>query len=253
MLTRLSYYAGLFPVTTFICVIATVLADTCKLDGGYHYDVLKSAIWRISPPDDQCLGEKPCNWYFQFCNTLPSNLCGVGKSCEEPSKAQFGEFTTLVAEGPHGFLANFTNHTGGNSTCSSFSTNLLFRCDPKKTISIGNDTEVARLHQSGIVTNNQSCVRNITIEFSGACGTATQLQGLSAGSVLLILFFVLLLIYLVIGIVYNHSHGARGWEMIPNYQFWTELPLLIVEGCVFFVKIVTCQQTRSANGTYDNI
>lgn len=41
-------------------------------------------------------------------------------------------------------------------------------------------------------------------------------------------FFVLLALYIVGGIVFlYYVRGARGKEVIPNYEFWMELPLLI--------------------------
>ncbi|KAH8039387.1 hypothetical protein HPB51_006407 [Rhipicephalus microplus] len=122
--------------------------------------------------------------------------------------------------------------------------------------------------------------RNLTVPFSGACTPEAPTDGLSAGSVLLILFFIALLVYLVGGILINHNNGARGWEMVPHHQFWSELPGLCVvcfslvedsicmaclpqsDGCVFFVKYITCQGgpvnyglTGGGGGprSYDNI
>jgi len=57
--------------------------------------------------------------------------------------------------------------------------------------------------------------------------------GLSTGSVLLITFFTLLIAYLIVGILWNLFNGAQGVEMLPNLQFWNELPTLVVEGISF--------------------
>lgn len=62
-------------------------------------------------------------------------------------------------------------------------------------------------------------------------------SGLSPGSILLIIFFVLVLIYIIGGMLYlRFAHGARGKEQIPNYDFWEDFPLLVRDGVVFVSK-----------------
>ncbi|XP_078321516.1 cation-dependent mannose-6-phosphate receptor-like [Crassostrea virginica] len=59
-------------------------------------------------------------------------------------------------------------------------------------------------------------------------------SGISVGSVLLILFFVFVLIYVIGGILFLRFYrGASGVEMFPNYEFWKDLPFLIKDGMVF--------------------
>ncbi|XP_076373653.1 cation-dependent mannose-6-phosphate receptor-like [Tachypleus tridentatus] len=74
---------------------------------------------------------------------------------------------------------------------------------------------------------------------------------ISIGSVLLIIFFVLLLVYLLIGMTFNYGKGARGVELIPNYEFWCELPAYVIEGWMFFCRLITCRPTR--DNMYDSI
>lgn len=53
-------------------------------------------------------------------------------------------------------------------------------------------------------------------------------DGLSVGSVLVILFFVFTTLYFVGGaIALKLLRGAEGREMIPNYDFWVDLPNLV--------------------------
>ncbi|XP_022796290.1 uncharacterized protein LOC111334745 [Stylophora pistillata] len=69
--------------------------------------------------------------------------------------------------------------------------------------------------------------------------------GLSTGSILLIVFFPLLLVYFMAGLLYNKYHkGVNSFpEMIPNHSFWGEFPLLVKDGCVFtFERITRCCQ-----------
>ncbi|CAN7985058.1 unnamed protein product, partial [Ixodes hexagonus] len=225
-------------------------------------------IWYTELTGQQCevnSNTGGCGWYLQFCNKLRPNPCGENTICEVSSTGldpqSLGTFKNLSSNGYNSFIAHFESDSSRNATatkCKSIlKTNLIFECDESKDVSIGNDTLLAHLHYKNINIANDSCVHNVTVPFSGACGTkpAAVSTGLSAGSVLLILFFVGVLLYLVGGVILKHSNGARGWEMIPHQQFWSELPSLIVEGCVFFVKFVTCQANPTAGGnrSYDDI
>jgi len=33
---------------------------------------------------------------------------------------------------------------------------------------------------------------------------------------------------------------ARDLNIIPNYDFWKDVPMLIKDGCVFFIQKITC-------------
>ncbi|KAK0043563.1 Cation-dependent mannose-6-phosphate receptor [Biomphalaria pfeifferi] len=73
-------------------------------------------------------------------------------------------------------------------------------------------------------------------------------NGLSVGSVLAILFFVFFLIYLVGGVLFlKFVRKAEGIEMIPNIEFWKDLPSLIKDGMVFTFR--GCK----AESTYEKI
>jgi len=64
---------------------------------------------------------------------------------------------------------------------------------------------------------------------SSPYGCKIELQkGLSTGSVLVILFFIFVGIYFIGGaIALKMLRGATGWEMLPNHNFWIELPSLV--------------------------
>ncbi|XP_028414016.1 uncharacterized protein LOC114536938 isoform X1 [Dendronephthya gigantea] len=60
---------------------------------------------------------------------------------------------------------------------------------------------------------------------------------LSTGSILVITFFVVLVIYLVSGALFmKYRRGATGKEIVPNVDFWSSIPGLVKDGCVFFGK-----------------
>jgi len=73
-------------------------------------------------------------------------------------------------------------------------------------------------------------------------------DGLSVGSVLVIVFFVFTTLYFVGGAVaLKLLRGAEGREMIPNHDFWVDLPNLVSDGFTFV--ITGCQTSPS----YDRI
>ncbi|KAK3578738.1 hypothetical protein CHS0354_010119 [Potamilus streckersoni] len=62
-------------------------------------------------------------------------------------------------------------------------------------------------------------------------------NGISIGSILVIIFFVLLLVYIVGGMLFLHYvRGAQGIETFPNLAFWKELPFLVKDGIVFVFR-----------------
>jgi hypothetical protein len=67
-------------------------------------------------------------------------------------------------------------------------------------------------------------------------------KGLSTGSVLVIIFFVFIILYFVGGAVaLRLLRGAEGKEMIPNYDFWVDLPNLVrVSVYTSIVVIIFC-------------
>ncbi|CAL1535584.1 unnamed protein product [Lymnaea stagnalis] len=82
------------------------------------------------------------------------------------------------------------------------------------------------------------------------CYVAPDSGGLSAGSVLLIVFFVLVFVYLVVGFIHgNVSRSMSGREALPHYDFWVGFPGLVKEGCFFTFRC----GSRTSVQTYDEV
>ncbi|XP_060578370.1 cation-dependent mannose-6-phosphate receptor-like isoform X2 [Ruditapes philippinarum] len=74
-------------------------------------------------------------------------------------------------------------------------------------------------------------------------------SGLSGGSILLIAFFTLVVIYFVAGILYmKFKNQATGTDLIPNKSLWTSIPRNVVNGNKFVISKITRKPT-----TYDQI
>ncbi|XP_076010917.1 cation-dependent mannose-6-phosphate receptor isoform X2 [Genypterus blacodes] len=60
---------------------------------------------------------------------------------------------------------------------------------------------------------------------------------LSTGSVILIIGFCLVAVYLIGGFLYQRLIvGAKGMEQFPNYAFWVEFGNLVADGCDFMCR-----------------
>ena len=65
-------------------------------------------------------------------------------------------------------------------------------------------------------------------------------KGLSGGSILLILVFVVIIVYLIIGIgLQKLKHGATGTDVIPNKSFWFGCGGLVKDGGMFLAGKIT--------------
>jgi hypothetical protein len=72
--------------------------------------------------------------------------------------------------------------------------------------------------------------------------------GLSPGSILLIIFFVLVALYLLVGVSYQVvMKKANGVEMIPNSGFWCSLPGYIKDGMVL---VFCCSRKGGGKASY---
>ncbi|XP_046569911.1 cation-dependent mannose-6-phosphate receptor-like [Haliotis rubra] len=76
-------------------------------------------------------------------------------------------------------------------------------------------------------------------------------DGLSVGTILLIIVIVVMVVYLVGGVTYNrYVRHNTGREVLPNTSLWGALPGLVKDGFCF---VVGCFRGGSGKKGYDNI
>lgn len=80
----------------------------------------------------------------------------------------------------------------------------------------------------GSTTDNPS-----TEPQKGGAGDDGKTEKTDVGMFLCIFFFVFLIGYFVIGAVYLHKKGERGFDRVPQKEFWTSLPGLVKDGLAF--------------------
>lgn len=82
---------------------------------------------------------------------------------------------------------------------------------------------------------DSDCIYLFELESSAVCQTPQSRLG--TGSILLIIAFCLLVVYLIGGFLYQRVVvGAKGLEQFPNYAFWVEVGNLTADGCDFVCR-----------------
>ncbi|XP_071096839.1 cation-dependent mannose-6-phosphate receptor-like [Haliotis cracherodii] len=75
---------------------------------------------------------------------------------------------------------------------------------------------------------------------------------LSTGTILLLIFLTLFILYFGVGSLYRKSvYGAEGREIVPHTSFWFSLPGLIKDGYLFFIS--PCLGDRVEYRYYDKL
>jgi len=101
----------------------------------------------------------------------------------------------------------------------------------------GSDTP-ATLKFDSIVSNPNNQVL-LTLSSPMACmrDLYADEEGMSILTKLFLIVLVAFASYFIIGIlVLKFIRGADGWEMVPNYEFWSSLPTKMKNGAVFLMN-----------------
>ncbi|XP_013385262.1 cation-dependent mannose-6-phosphate receptor [Lingula anatina] len=126
---------------------------------------------------------------------------------------------------------------------------IMIVCDP-------NDSEG---HGKVVEENNQKtdeCYYLFEYSHSAVCTEVPSfqlLQGLSAGSVIIIIFISLMALYCIVGLLYQRFvRGAKGMEQIPNYAFWQDFGNLQADGCDLVCRSGQRFSSRAYKGIGDD-
>lgn len=185
----------------------------------------------------------PCNKW-----TKPSSPSSTYKDCEDI--AVCGTIISDELDLGKQETAEFNFNTTAKRCVLSFTGKSYPETtqSPKTFISLQCDsTEEGRLESVGPPENvDDSAHLSFLLHSKYAC---PRKSGLSTGSVLIIIFGCVLLVYIVAGVLFNKFHrGASGKEVIPNVNFWMDFPLLVKDGVEFSYQFCkkTCGRKRSS-------
>ncbi|XP_038068335.1 uncharacterized protein LOC119737792 [Patiria miniata] len=202
-----------------------------------------------------------CTLSFAFCHQLPTSLVGkIGVGASQKSEAALSERITLgglseisQSKGDQGdqLFIRFSN--GDRTICGGEEKNITvemyLHCNPDVhwlTPHTGNSGSMPALTIPS--WNKDTCLYTVVSQYDGACIS----YGLSAGTIIIIIFFCLVAVYLIGGVIYNKIAGAKGLELIPNYHMWRMFPIDVMGGFAFVWHIITCQG-KSKSEVYDEL
>ncbi|KJE91000.1 hypothetical protein CAOG_02209 [Capsaspora owczarzaki ATCC 30864] len=209
----------------------TTTAGTSFTVSKFH----RSSPWSI-PGVSSTGGPDGYNYLYNFCPGL-GKAVGSCAATDLVCQQSTGGSTYVIG-------TNFMSTTDGtNSNTVEFKstdasprcTRVIFNCDPNtkgEPVTAATEQKPADL----------GCLATYTMAFTHACfcpgstcnynpgggGGDSGSSGLSGGSILLIIFFPTVFAYLVGGMIFKRTRsGASGVEMVPNIDFWREVPGLI--------------------------
>ncbi|KAI8747634.1 cation-dependent mannose-6-phosphate receptor-like isoform X1 [Biomphalaria glabrata] len=81
-------------------------------------------------------------------------------------------------------------------------------------------------------SKSDDCFYLFEIKHKTVCPVPAGGSGLSVGSILVIVFFSVLFVYIVVGFLYQRFVlRSKGIEQFPNYEFWKDFGNLQADGC----------------------
>ncbi|XP_050406144.1 uncharacterized protein LOC126821700 [Patella vulgata] len=150
-----------------------------------------------------------------------------------------------------GDLKDMTFTTTANKTTGKLHTSMKYKASGTNITSIVHlicsETNEFRFEKMTSDSNYE-----FTLYSPCVCVDGCLAPGISAGSIIIILFFSSLLLYFGIGCLYKKVvYGATGQEIVPNNKFWFSLPGLVKDGYIFFIS--PCLGDRAEYRVYDRL
>ena len=271
-------FINIITICFLIFISKPVNCDTCAKvqDSAFKVDELVTCDWYFqSNVINGCVGynnvKSNCTVTMGFCRKLKqkvpdcqdSSLCvktmnGAGKKLTvSHSVGQFGPSPFHVSK--DGFVASFVNGSKytkkDNSNCT-LTSEVHFLCDRSIHWTAASIDQKAVLPIGALLNNSfdeKTCKYTIFVQYEGACipilPPLVPDKNLSVGSILIIIFVILVSTYFLCGCTFKFCYGFQGAEILPHSQFWIDLPVLITDGMMFTAK---CGKT-DASRTYDGI
>jgi len=177
-------------------------------------------------------------YYFQICTPLIHN-CSAGlvngqptMGCQVTAQAQ-NSLGTLASQS----YASVLNATG-NSTAPPVVTVYYYdgkrggrgrNAEVRIVCSVGQTSPSVKIMET---SNTVNVTYVFTVQTDATCSGGTAKKG--GGLYFIIIFFALIAVYFIGGALYmKFARHAEGREIIPNVEFWVELPGLLKDGCLY--------------------
>eukprot|EP01091_Cochliopodium_minus_P004011 TRINITY_DN13934_c0_g1_i1.p1 TRINITY_DN13934_c0_g1~~TRINITY_DN13934_c0_g1_i1.p1 ORF type:complete len:267 (-),score=58.26 TRINITY_DN13934_c0_g1_i1:63-833(-) len=244
-------------IQLFICVFALLFfachGQECQyISKGYEYkSLIQLKVTNANNPQNYYNG---VNSASPQPYTLYANVCGNADIGCEPTSAACQE-----TQGGDYYGCGLLN----NQTFSTYINPATTKEEPNKgvyityyggekctlankvierqtTIILTCDSSV-KTFSTPVVSEPTPCHYQIAFSSQHACPDG-KLGGIDGGWIFVIIVLVGLALYFIIGIIIKIVvYKASGKDILPNADFWTELPSLIKDGFVFLFDKITCR------------
>ncbi|XP_031432395.1 cation-dependent mannose-6-phosphate receptor isoform X2 [Clupea harengus] len=222
----------------------------CKL--GTEYEKEQAALKLLEPLTNttysvtEKVGEESYTYLFQVCGDV-DGVKGGGLVQKDNNKKTvvIGRYnTTQAIAGSDWVMLTYGHGEKYDLHCSKEKRRAI--------IMISCDRNVAAGPLKVVLENREraeDCFYLFEMDSSAVCPVLSS--KLSAGSVLLIIGFCCLAVYLIGGFLYMRLVvGAKGVEQFPHYAFWSEIGNLTADGCDFVCR---SRGNRQAPPTYTGV
>ncbi|KAM4567747.1 cation-dependent mannose-6-phosphate receptor [Fundulus diaphanus] len=180
--------------------------------------------------------EDSYTYVFQLCGDA-GGVPGAGviqknmKTPEKPTVTNIGSYkSTKAIGGSDWVMLIYENGDKYDNHCKQEARKAIIM------ISCSKNTDVDVLEVILEDKERESdCFYLFELDSSAVCPPVVS--RLSAGSIILIIIFCLVAVYLIGGFLYQRLIvGAKGMEQFPNYAFWVEVGNLTADGCDFVCR-----------------
>lgn len=207
---------------------------------------------------------KTYTYYFGVC-TLASSMerikalnkpYGMVQETQNDDKTKvfygIGQYTnSTIIQGSDWVILEYLDGEPYGSHCGSEPrrARVMFNCD--SSVAIGEEQLEVFEEENN---KTQECFYLFEMKTSVVCPKSTpSTPGLSIGSILVIVFVCVLLLYLILGCAYmRFVLHAKGKEQCPNYSFWQDFGNLQADGCDLVCRSKTSSGSRPYKGIGDD-
>jgi len=258
-------------VVPLISVRAQHIECTYVAQGGSVYD-LASLFFRPSDPASYFVQDLATNHTFTFnicgplfdetsffpnCFNTSCAVCQLdtnfnSHNCGRGNQAN-SFFSTYAANPSGGVQLTYTGGDMCNRAQVPRNTTITVLCNPSSTIPVIGNAGVENLIEAA------NCSYQINMTASAGCPVVPNNGGgggflkakVDAGSIIFIVLMTGILLYLVVGLVFNSQvRGRHGRDALPNVEFWRGFFSLVSDGCMF-VGNGCSNRSREAYQTID--
>jgi len=231
-------------LTIFSLLIVSVISQNCTFTDskGDTFDLSPliltgaNAFYSFDEGDNKL-------WYVNICADFSGTPCTTpGAAC------QYGTSTAGVLPG------NFTDLDTASIGVTEKGVNLTYfngqacKTRPRQTsvyLICNTSTDALITEVQEPTDPEHTCMYYIYFQTKYACPSGSS--GIEGGWIFIIILIVVVLLYLAIGVVYQWKRNhATGLELIPNHEFWRDVPGLFKDGCMYTFRKVTCKQDYQA-------